>query len=281
MGFDPGEEVGDFGEDAGGSGAGASAPGDDAHDVELAGLGLGWADEGTAGVAHASRAAHRTESDHTGPDHLGPTGLQVRVRPDLALKLLKGVGHVSRRLDETPAGEPTSFGAVVVVSFVGHAGGAGVSGGEVNVFGQLDQSHVVLNLVGSVEFRVNDDLLDLDVFFGSVVIVLVPFSDADAEFGGVLGHTEAVSGAKDPAGSDEGTSANVLFLVVEGGSVSERNLPWKFSVGSWETVDDTASGSLQTALLERQSGRHEGGQDDQNLHFLCLSLLSKSKKNNS
>merc|ERR1739838_656898 len=114
----------------------------------------------------------------------------------------ESVGHVSRGLDQTPAGEPASLCAVVVVSGIGHAGGTGVGAGEVDLISQFDQGNVVLNGVGLVELRVHDDLFDLHVFFGSVVVLLVPFSNADAEFGGVLGGAEAVGGAKDPARGD-------------------------------------------------------------------------------
>jgi len=202
VGRDPRKEVSDFGEDARGSGASASAPGHDPDDVKLAGFGFGGADERSAGVAHAGRVVIGSESDHAGIDHVGPTGLQVRILPDLSLELLKSVGHVSRGLDQTPAGEPASLCAVVVVSGIGHAGGTGVGAGEVDLIGQFDQGNVVLNGVGLVELRVHDDLFDLHVFFGSVVVLLVPFSNTDAEFGGVLGGAEAVGGAKDPARGD-------------------------------------------------------------------------------
>ena len=69
------------------------------------------------------------------------------------------------------------------------------------------------------------------------------------------------------------TSADVLLLEEGVGGESEGDLPREFSVGSWETVDDTASRSLQPALLECQSCGHQGGQYDQNLHFPCLLVL--------
>ena len=60
-------------------------------------------------------------------------------------------------------GKPASLGAVVVFASVRHAGGAGVRSGEVNISGQLDQSDVMLDGVGFVEFRVDDDLGNGDV----------------------------------------------------------------------------------------------------------------------
>jgi len=159
IGLDPGEEVGNLGEDAGLSVTGPSSPGHDAGDVKLAGLGLGGADEGATRVAHAAGAVGGAESHHAGIDHVWPFCLQVRVRPNLALELLKGVGPDFRRgTDETPAGKPASLSAVIVVAGVGHTGGSGIRSGEVNVGGQLEQSDVVLNRMGLVELRVDDDV---------------------------------------------------------------------------------------------------------------------------
>jgi len=196
IGLDPGEEVGDLGEDAGLSVTGPGSPGHDAGDVELAGFRLGGADEGAARVAHAAGAVGGAESHHAGIDHIRPLGLQIRVRPDFALELLKDVGPGFRRgADETPAGKPASFGSVIVVTGVGHAGGSGIRPGEVNVGGQLDQGDVVLDRMGLVEHRVDDDVRNDEVFFGAIVIIFMPFSDANPELGGVLGAAEAVSGA--------------------------------------------------------------------------------------
>ena len=103
MSLDPGEEVSNFGEDSGLSLAGAGSPGNNSDNVELSGLRFGWADERSAGISHASRGVVGTESDHTRLNHIGPTGLQVGIRPDLALKLLKLVGHVSWWSDKTPS----------------------------------------------------------------------------------------------------------------------------------------------------------------------------------
>ena len=103
MGLDPGEEVGDFGEDSGLSLAGAGSPRDHADDVELTGLGLGGADERAARVTHAGGGVVRAKSDHARLDHVGPAFFQVGVSPDLALELLELVGHVSGGPDETPA----------------------------------------------------------------------------------------------------------------------------------------------------------------------------------
>ena len=69
----------------------------------MAGLGFGGANEGATGVAHAGGVVAGPESDHTGIDHLAPLSLQVGILPNLALELLKGVGHVSWGLDESPA----------------------------------------------------------------------------------------------------------------------------------------------------------------------------------
>jgi len=181
VGVDPVEEVGDFGEDARCSLASASSPGDDSDDVELSRLGLGWADERSTGVAHAGGVAVGSEPDHARLDHFWPTGLQVGILPDLTLKLLEGVGHISWGFDEAPSGEPASFGAVVVISGVGHAGRASVCAGEVNIGLQFDQSNVVFNGVGFVESRVDDDLFHLHILFGAIIIFLAPFADTNSE----------------------------------------------------------------------------------------------------
>jgi len=212
VGLDPGEEVSDFREDTGLTLTGSSSPRYNTDDIVLARLGLGWADEGAAGITHARGLAVSPESDHAGLDHVGPTGLQVGVSPNLALELLELVRHVAGRSDETPAGKPASCGAVVVIPGVGHASGTGIGGREINILGQLDQSDVVLHRVGFVEFRVDDDLGNGDIFFGAVIVLLVPFSDADGKFGGALRLSETVSGTENPAGGDQSTSANVLFL---------------------------------------------------------------------
>ena len=69
----------------------------------MAGLGLGGANKGATGVAHAGRFVVGPESDHTRIDHLGPTSLQVGILPDLAFELLKGVGPAIWGVDESPA----------------------------------------------------------------------------------------------------------------------------------------------------------------------------------
>jgi len=258
MGLDPGEEVGDFGEDSGLSLAGAGSPGDHADDVELTGLGLGGADERAARVTHAGGGVVRAKSDHARLDHVGPAFFQVGVSPDLALELLELVGHVSGGPDETPAGEPASFGAMVVVIGVGHASGTSVSSGKVNVFGQLDQSDVMLDGVGLVEFGMDNDLGDRNILLSSVIVLLTPFSYADGEFRGYLGLSEAVSGAKHPSGSDQSTSANVLFPEEGERGESEGDLPGELAVGGGESVDDAAAGPLLAASFKSGGASHDG-----------------------
>jgi len=272
IGVDPVEEVSDFGKDTRLALAGSGSPGNHADDVELSGLGFGGTDEGAAGVAHASRLTVRAEPDHAGPDHAAPTGLQVGVLPDFALELLESVGHLSGRSDQTPAGKPASFGTVVVIAGIGHASCASVGSREVDVLGQLDQSDVVFDLVRSVEIRVHDDPGNLDIFFGSVIVLLMPFSDADAEFGGRFGASEAVSGAKNPPRGDQSTSANVLSLEKGVGRESEGDLPGEFSVAGGKSVDDFAAGALLAAGLEGGGARHNGRQHDQELHLLLRCL---------
>jgi len=267
MGLDPGKEVGDLGEDSGHSLANAGSPGHDTDNVELAGFGLRGAHERATRVTHACGAAVGTESDHARLDHILPTALQVRIRPDLALELLKRVWHVPWGVDETPTREPAAFGAAVVVAGVRHAGGTGIRPGEVHVRGKFDQGDVVLDWVGLVELRVDDDLRHGDVFFGAIVVLLMPFSDADTELGGVLGRTEAVSGAKDPARGDQCTSANVLFLEKGVGRESEGDLPGELSVAGGQSVDDTTVAAFFPASGEGGGGSHQRDQHDQHLHL--------------
>lgn len=264
---DPIEEVHDTGEDAWLALAATASPGHDADNVELTGFGLGWADKGAARVTHAGRIFIGTESDHAGPNHIGPTGFQIGVGPNIALELLKLVGHFSRWFDKTPAGKPTTSGATVVLSCTGHASWADVRSRDVGVGGEFDQSDVVLNGVRSVESRVDDDLGNCDIFFGGISVLLAPFSNADPEFGRALALPEAVGGAEDPAGSDQGSSANVLSFKEGVRGVSEGDLPGELSVAGGESVDDTAIITLQAALLEGNGARHDGGQHDQEFHL--------------
>ena len=50
-----------------------------------------------------------------------------------------------------------------VISFIGHAGRAGVGGGEVNIIFQLNQSDVMLHGIGRVELGVHNNFLDFNV----------------------------------------------------------------------------------------------------------------------
>ena len=52
---------------------------------------------------------------------------------------------------------------MVVISFIGHAGRAGVGGGEVNNPFQLDQSNIMFHGMGMVELSVHNDFLDFNV----------------------------------------------------------------------------------------------------------------------
>ena len=56
--------------------------------------------------------------------------------------------------------KPASFGAMVVISGIGHASGAGIRPREVDFGGQLDQCDVVFHGMRIVESTVNDDLLN-------------------------------------------------------------------------------------------------------------------------
>jgi len=202
IGVDPVEEVSDFGKNSGLILTSSGTPRHDANDVILTGFRFGRTDQRTARVTHAGRLAVGAEADHTGPNHVWPTSLQVGVGPDLALQLLQLVGAAAGWVHQTPARKPASFGAMVVISGIGHASGTGIWPGEVNFSGQLDQSDVVFHRVRIVESTVNDDLLNFHISFSAIVVLEMPFSGADAESGGIFGLHEAMSGAKDPSGSD-------------------------------------------------------------------------------
>jgi len=273
IGLDPREEVGYFGEDSWLILASTGSPGHYADNVELSGLSFGRTNEGAAGITHAGGATVRTKSNHARVDHIRPTGFQIGISPDFALELLELIGHSSRWSHKTPAGEPAPFSSMVVLSGVRHASCAGIRSAKIDVGGQFDQSDIVLNRMRLVKLGVDNDLGNLDVLFGSVVVLLMPFSDANAEFRGSFALHEAVSGAKDPARGNQSTSANVLFLKESIGRKSEGDLPGKLSVSSGESVDNTAGGTLLAAGLEGGGTCHDGDQYDQDLHLYTIDDL--------
>jgi len=147
---------------------------------------------------------------------------------------------------------------MVILSGIRHASCAGVRSTKVDVGGQFDQSDIVLNGMRLVELGVDNDLGYLDVFFGSVVVLLMPFSDANAEFRRLFALHKAVSGAKDPARGNQSTSANVLFLEESIGRESEGDLPRELAVSSGESVNNAAGGALFAAGLEGGGTCHDG-----------------------
>merc|ERR1719334_2242035 len=211
--LDPGQEVGDFGENAGESLAFAVAPRNNADDVEKALLVA--ANQRTAGVSHAGGDGVSAEANHARLDQISPGGLQVGVGKDGAVGFLELGWRDNTAGDslhgETPAGEPAVLSAVVIVGLLGHAGQSSVRTAQVHFSLQLDQSDVVLNLMGSVEVFVDDDLLNIEGLFSSVAAKDVPFTSFDRVFGGSLGLPEAMSGAENPVLGDQGATANVLF----------------------------------------------------------------------
>jgi len=202
IGVNPVEEVSDFSKDSGLILTSSGAPRHDANDVILTGFRFGRTDQRTARVTHAGRLAVGAEADHAGPNHVRPTSLQVGIGPDLALQLLELVGAAAGWVHETPARKPASSGAMVVISGIGHASGTGIRPRKVDFGGQLDQSDVVFHGVRIVESTMDYDLLYFHISFSAIVVLEMPFSGADAKSGGIFGLHEAMSGAKDPSGSD-------------------------------------------------------------------------------
>jgi len=115
---------------------------------------------------------------------------------------------------------------------------------------------------------VDDDLGNAVFSLSSVITLLMPFSGADAESVGIFGAHEAVGSAKDPARGDQGTSADVLSIVVIRRGISEGDLPGELSMSSRKSVDDSAGRSLLAASLEGSGTSHHRSQYDPQLHLL-------------
>jgi len=273
--LDPGQEVGDFGEDSGESLAFAVAPRNDADNVEKALLVA--ADQRTARVSHAGGDGVSAEADHARLDHISPGALQSSVAQDRAVGFLELRGRENTTGDslhgETPAGEPAVLSAVVVVGLLRHAGQSSVRSTQVNFSLQLDQSNVVLNLMRFVEVFVDNDLLNIEGHLRSVTAEDVPFTSLDRVFGRSFGLHEAMSSAENPVLGNQSTTANVLFGDEEEGRVLEGDLPREFAMGSILTTDNTAAGSLLSALLKGNGRAHEGGQYHEHFHnVLCAEM---------
>merc|ERR1711875_17591 len=94
-------------------------------------------------------------------------------------------------------------------------------------------------------YLVDMDLGDSVVFLGAITSLQVPFAGADGVSAGVLGLSEAVSGAEDVLVSNEGSTADVAVS-----SEAEGDLPGELAMAGINTIDDAAARALLAASLE-------------------------------
>jgi len=264
--------LGNLGEDAGSSFAGAGTEGDDADDV-IGATSVG-ADERTARVTHASGPvlAGLAESD----DVLGKAAVfsqKLFGAPDSSGDLLKTVGEsLWITPDQSPSGKDAVLGSTVVLARGRHASGSGVGAVEIDGLRELQKGDVVVELCADVVFLVNVDLGDSEVLLCAIEFQQLMLADANGVGPGVLAMSEAVSGAKNVLLSDQGSAADVTIH-----SEAKGDLPREFAVTSVFAVDDTASGAFLTALLEGRSGGNQHQEQANRLHrdFLSPSLPRK------
>jgi len=154
------------------------------------------------------------------------------------------------------------LGSAVVLASRRQASGAGVRSGEVHRLGQLHEGNIVVELFGAVVSLVDVDFGDGVVFFGSILRLQVPFTDADRVGSGVFGLSEAMGGAEDVLVSDECSAADVSVS-----AEAEGDLPGEFAVTGVDAVDDATSAALLAALLEgRGGGNQQQDQTKSRLH---------------
>jgi len=251
----------DFGEDAGFAGAGAGSEGDNADNVVSAGSVV--ADEGSAGVTHAGGPfAGFAETDNV----VGKAVVlaeELTGTPDSAGDLLETVGEgLGPTFDQSPSGEDAVLAATVVFAFSGQASGASVGAVEVDGGGELHEGDVVVELFAFVVSFVDMDLGDSVVFLGAITSLQVPFAGADGVSAGVLGLSEAVSGAEDVLVSNEGSTADVAVS-----SEAEGDLPGELAVAGINTIDDAAARALLAASLESRCGGDQSEENTNSLHY--------------
>ena len=99
--------------------------------------------------------------------------------------------------DQTPTGVYAILSSAVILASGWQTSGADVRSGEVNWLSQLDEGNVVEELPGGVVLLMDVDFRDGTVFFGSILMLQVPFTDADLVVSGVFGLSKAVGSAED------------------------------------------------------------------------------------
>jgi len=251
----------DFGEDAGFAGASAGSEGDNADNVVSAGSVV--ADEGSAGVTHAGGPfAWFAETDNV----VGKAVVlaeELAGTPDSAGDLLETVGEgLGPTFDQSPSGEEAVLAATVVFAFSGQASGASVGAAEVDGGGELHEGDVVIELFAFVVSFMDMDLGDSVVFLGAISSLQVPFAGADGVSAGVLGLSEAVSGAEDVLVSNEGSTADVAVS-----SEAEGDLPGELAVAGINTIDDAAARALLAASFESRCGGDQSEENTNSLHY--------------
>jgi len=252
--------LGNFGEDAGFSGAGAGTEGDDTDDV-IGAMSVG-ADEGAARVTHAGGPAPGlAESDNV----LGKSAVlsqKLLGAPDSTGHLLETVGESLRiTLDQSPSGEDAVLGSTVVLASGRQASGSSVGALEIDGVFKLQKGDVVVELSADVVSLVDMDLGDSKVFLGAIMSFQVMFADTDGVGHRVLGLSKAVSSAKNVLISDQGSTADMTVH-----SKAKGDLPRELARASVFAVDDTASGAFLTALLEGRGGGNQHQEQANGLH---------------
>jgi len=251
----------DFGEDAGFAVARAGSKGDNANYIVSA-ISI-VADKGSAGVTHAGGPNAGFSKTNNVVRKAVVLAEEIRGTPDSAGDLLETVGEdLGITFDQSPSGENAVFGATVVFSNSGQAGGASVGAIHVDGSSELQEGDVVVELFALVVLFVDMDLGDSVVFLGAITSLQVPFAGADGVSAGVLGLSEAVSGAEDVLVSNEGSTADVAVS-----SEAEGDLPGELAVAGINTIDDAAARALLAASLESRCGGDQSEENTNSLHY--------------
>jgi len=260
--------LGDFGEDAGLSRAGARSERHDSDDI--IGARTVGADEGSAGVSHAGRPFAGLAESNNVVGKAVVLSPQLRSAPDAAGDLLELIGEGLRvTSDQSPSGEHAVLVVAVVLASSGQASGSSIRSGEVDWFGELHESDVVVELFWVVVSLVNVDLGNVHVNFGAITSLQLPLAGTDFVHAGVLGLSEAMGSAENVLVSDEGSSANVSVS-----SETEGDLPRELAVSGINTVDDTAPTSLLAASFKSRCGGDQNQKQADSLHLesVCFTI---------
>jgi len=252
---DPIDELGDFRKDSGHSSARRRTEGNDADDVK-ASVAVAT-HQRTARITHACRPFARSAKRHRlVRHHLAPRDGSCSGSPDLACNLLKLIcSFWWASFDESPAREEAVFVAAVILTRWGKAGRAHIHVVQVGILGEFQKSDIIGKSLRSIEQLVYDDVLYVEVAFGLIIAVQMPFTGANLEVIGFFRSSEAVGGAKHPTFVEQSSAANVT-LAVAISVKTKRHLPREFSMTGIYSANDSSAASLLTALLGK-GGSHQ------------------------